>query len=219
MTFYPACGILKTANAKGKNAVISIDRFEEILGELAEELPAEFYTGLNGGILIEDRHPLHPADRNGDLYIMGEYRNDPSTGRCIVLYYGSFRRVFRHLDEDELRTEMRKVLRHEFRHHVEGRAGVRDLEEWTRIRSAPTVHGRTPNKQKSTAAQVHPLQQCSFFQFSSSRRKPFSFSPAITRSSVFSSGARTVCRWMPPVRSHSGRAFECSSLLQKASAS
>ena len=106
MTFYPACGILKTANAKGKNAVISIDRFEEILGELAEELPAEFYTGLNGGILIEDRHPLHPADRNGDLYIMGEYRNDPSTGRCIVLYYGSFR------------------------HHVEGRAGVRDLEEW-----------------------------------------------------------------------------------------
>ena len=38
MTFYPACGILKTANAKGKNAVISIDRFEEILGELAEEL-------------------------------------------------------------------------------------------------------------------------------------------------------------------------------------
>ena len=53
MTFYPACGILKTANAKGKNAVISIDRFEEILGELAEELPAEFYTGLNGGILID----------------------------------------------------------------------------------------------------------------------------------------------------------------------
>ena len=110
--------------------MISIDRFEEILGELAEELPAQFYTGLNGGILIEDRHPLHPADRNGDLYIMGEYRNDPSTGRCIVLYYGSFRRVFRHLDEDELRTEMRRVLRHEFRHHVEGRAGVRDLEEW-----------------------------------------------------------------------------------------
>ena len=130
MTFYPAYGILKTANAKGKIAVISIDRFEEILGELAEELPAEFYTGLNGGILIEDRHPLHPADRNGDLYIMWEYRNDPSTGRCIVLYYGSFRRVFRHLDEDELRTEMRRVLRHEFRHHVEGRAGVRDLEEW-----------------------------------------------------------------------------------------
>ena len=29
-----------------------------------------------------------------------------------------------------LTEEMRKVLRHEFRHHVEGRAGVRDLEVW-----------------------------------------------------------------------------------------
>ena len=128
MTFYPAYGILKTVNAKGKSAVISIDRFEEILGELAEELPAEFYTGLNGGILIEDRHPLHPADRNGDLYIMGEYRVDPAMGKDIVMCYGSFRRVFRGLDEAALTEEMRKVLRHEFRHHVEGRAGVRDLE-------------------------------------------------------------------------------------------
>ena len=104
MTFYPAYGILKTANAKGKIAVISIDRFEEILGELAEELPAEFYTGLNGGILIEDRHPLHPADRNGDLYIMGEYRNDPSTGRCIVLYYGSGVRDLEEWDADQIRA-------------------------------------------------------------------------------------------------------------------
>ena len=110
--------------------MISIDRFEEILSELAEELPAEFYHGLNGGILVEDRHPLHPADVDGDLYILGEYRIDPAMGRCIILYYGSFRRVFRHLDEDALREEMRKVLRQEFRHHIEGRAGVRDLEEW-----------------------------------------------------------------------------------------
>ena len=58
--------------------MISIDRFEEILGELAEELPAEFYHGLNGGILVEDRHPLHPTDVDGDLYILGEYRIDPA---------------------------------------------------------------------------------------------------------------------------------------------
>ena len=213
MTFYPAYGILKTVNAKGKSAVISIDRFEEILGELAEELPAEFYTGLNGGILIEDRHPLHPADRNGDLYIMGEYRNDPSTGRCIVLYYGSFRTRTSSVPRCAGCSAMSSAT-------MSKAAPVYAIwRNGTRIRSAPTVHGRTPNKQKSTAAQVHPLQQCSFFQFSSSRRKPFSFSPAITRSSVLSSGARTVCRWMPPVRSHSGRAFECSSLLQKASAS
>ena len=65
--------------------MISIDRFEEILGELAEELPAEFYHGLNGGILVEDRHPLHPADVDGDLYILGEYRIDTAMGHHSVL--------------------------------------------------------------------------------------------------------------------------------------
>ena len=91
--------------------MISIDRFEEILSDLAEEI-------------------LHPEDRNGTLYVMGQYRIDPAMGKYIVMYYGSFKRAYRHLDEDELTEEMRKVLRHEFRHHVEGRAGVRDLEVW-----------------------------------------------------------------------------------------
>ena len=180
MTFYPACGILKTANAKGKNAVISIDRFEEILGELAEELPAEFYTGLNGGILIEDRHPLHPADRNGDLYIMGEYRNDPSTGRCIVLYYGSFRRVFRHLDEDELRTEMRRVLRHEFRHHVEGprrcaRSGGMGRGSDPRL---PCTEGRRINR-KALPHRFTPCSSALFFSFPLREGSP---SPSVRRS-------------------------------------
>ena len=67
--------------------MISIDRFEEILSDLAEEIPQSFYEELN-------------------------------------------KRAYRHMGEDELTEEMRKVLRHEFRHHVEGRAGVRDLEVW-----------------------------------------------------------------------------------------
>ena len=50
--------------------------------------------------------------------------------KYIVSYDGSVNRSYRHVDEDELTEEMRKVLRHEFRHHVEGRAGVRDLEVW-----------------------------------------------------------------------------------------
>ena len=99
--------------------MISIDRFEEILSDLAEEIPQSFYEELNGGIVVEPGYLLHPEDRNGTLYVM-----------YIVMYYGSFKRAYRHLDEDELTEEMRKVLRHEFRHHVEGRAGVRDLEVW-----------------------------------------------------------------------------------------
>ena len=107
--------------------LLSFDQVGELLDEMAEEFPQEFYAELNGGISLLPEAREDPEGE--DLYIMGEYCND-MMGRYIVLYYGSFRRVFRHLDEDELRTEMRKVLRHEFRHHVEGRAGVRDLEEW-----------------------------------------------------------------------------------------
>ena len=110
--------------------MVSIDRFEALLDALASELPAAFYEGLNGGIVIDAGHPLHPADQTGDLYIMGEYRTDPAMGRYIVLFYGSFRRVMGNLSEEAWREEMRDVLRHEFRHHVEGRAGVRDLEVW-----------------------------------------------------------------------------------------
>ena len=110
--------------------MISIDRFEEILSDLAEEIPQSFYEELNGGIVVEPGYLLHPEDRNGTLYVMGQYRIDPAMGKYIVMYYGSFKREYRHLDEDELTEEMRKVLRHEFRHHVEGRAGVRDLEVW-----------------------------------------------------------------------------------------
>ena len=110
--------------------MISIDRFEEILGGLADELPDAFFDELNGGIIVDPGHPLHPADEHGDLYVMGEYRTNHAMGNYIVLYYGSFRRVFYDADEAEITEEMRKVLRHEFRHHVEGRAGVRDLEDW-----------------------------------------------------------------------------------------
>ena len=67
--------------------MISIDQFEKILETLAEELPTEFYEQLNGGIIVDPGHPLHPADESGDLYIMGEYRTDPAMGKYIVMYY------------------------------------------------------------------------------------------------------------------------------------
>ena len=33
--------------------MISIDRFEEILSDLAEEIPQSFYEELNGGIVVD----------------------------------------------------------------------------------------------------------------------------------------------------------------------
>ena len=58
--------------------MISIDRFEEILSDLAEEIPQSFYEELNGGIVVEPGYLLHPADRSGTLYVMGQYRIDPA---------------------------------------------------------------------------------------------------------------------------------------------
>ena len=67
--------------------MISIDRFEEILSDLAEEIPQSFYEELNGGIVVEPGYLLHPEDRSGTLYVMGQYRIDPAMGKvyCNVL--------------------------------------------------------------------------------------------------------------------------------------
>lgn len=70
---------------------------------------------------------LHPAALDHDLFVLGEYHHDRYLGRFIVLYYGSFVNCFTCSDE-ELRVQIRKVLLHEFRHHLESLAGERDLE-------------------------------------------------------------------------------------------
>lgn len=112
---------------KGVSRVIDIDRFGEILGELVDELPEEFFDELNLGVRVDPGAKLHPDAIDNDLYILGEYETS-NMGNGIVLYYGSFGRLWGHLDEDALRDELRRTLRHEFRHHMEGRAGERGLE-------------------------------------------------------------------------------------------
>ena len=107
--------------------MITIDRFGEILDEMACELPMEFYDELNLGISISPEYRLHPEAREDDLYIMGEYQSS-QIGSGIVIYYGSFMKLYGGLPETELYDELRKTLRHEFRHHMERRAGERGLE-------------------------------------------------------------------------------------------
>lgn len=107
--------------------MISIEEFSRILDDLAQELPDEFYDELNLGISISEEAKLHPQARGSDLYIMGEYFHS-QMGRGIVMYYGSFARIHGRLSEEALIRELRGTLRHEFRHHMEGRAGERGLE-------------------------------------------------------------------------------------------
>lgn len=108
--------------------MVSIDEFSLILDDLASELPEEFYDELNLGISVSEDAKPHPQSQFGDLFIMGEYFRS-QMGCGIVIYYGSFERIHRHLPKEELACEMRATLRHEFRHHLEGRAGERGLEK------------------------------------------------------------------------------------------
>ncbi|MCD7957204.1 MAG: metallopeptidase family protein [Lachnospiraceae bacterium] len=107
---------------------MTFDEFETATYEIADTFPADFYRELNGGIMVKPRALLHPADLRGDLFVLGEYHRDRYLGRFIVLYYGSFMRCCGAWSDDALRVKLRKVLLHEFRHHLESLAGERDLE-------------------------------------------------------------------------------------------
>lgn len=108
--------------------MISFDEFETITLEIAETFPEDFFRELNGGIMVKEGSRLHPAAEDHDLFIMGEYRRDHFLGRFIVLYYGSFGRCFGGCSAEDLKLQIRKVLLHEFRHHLESLAGEYDLE-------------------------------------------------------------------------------------------
>ncbi|MDD4690618.1 MAG: metallopeptidase family protein [Eubacterium aggregans] len=113
--------------------MIGIDGFQGILEELAGELPRDFYRELNRLIILEEGAKRSPQSvPEAPLYIMGEYTVD-ALGRGITLYYGSFVQVYGGLAEKDLRDAMRRVLRHEFRHHLESLSGIRDLEILDRI--------------------------------------------------------------------------------------
>lgn len=107
----------------------------EILEELAEELPEEFFDELNGGVVLQEEAKPHPQG-SGDLWIMGEYCKGGYLGRYINIYYGSFSILYGNLSREELKKELRHTLRHEFRHHLESRAGEKDLEVIDAIRLA-----------------------------------------------------------------------------------
>lgn len=108
--------------------MISIDEFEELVRKAADELPDRFFDELQGGVAIIEGEKFHPKSADGDIYVMGEYVKS-ETGNVIYMYYGSFAAAYCGYDKEALYKEVRRVLRHEFRHHVEGMAGIRELED------------------------------------------------------------------------------------------
>jgi len=109
--------------------MMTIDEMQDVLDELAEELPEAFYRELNGGIvLLPEAKESEYTQRPGDLYTLGEYHRGGGLGNYIKIYYGSFEHVFGTLPDEAMKNELRKTLRHEFRHHLEHLAGEDGLE-------------------------------------------------------------------------------------------
>lgn len=108
--------------------MVTIDEAHDLLDEVAQELPEEFWEGLNGGVSLLPQAKRSPEARADDLYVLGEYRIDPALGRYINIYYGSFQRLFGDIPPQRLKKKLRKTLFHEFTHHVESLAGERGLE-------------------------------------------------------------------------------------------
>ncbi|MBR2714851.1 MAG: metallopeptidase family protein [Ruminococcus sp.] len=106
--------------------MISYEECGQMLDEIADELPIELYRELNGGIVLERGHRMHPCAVNNDLYILGVYVRD-ILGKRIILYYGSFIKVFKDKTKDEYYEHLKKTLRHEVLHHNEFLAGCNDL--------------------------------------------------------------------------------------------
>lgn len=103
--------------------MISAAEYRKIISELMDELPEEFFRDLTGGVIISEAAPVPDYARDGDLFVMGHYRVSSGV-RQIVMYRGSFCRVYPCADAEEARRILRGVLRHEFRHHMESLGGV-----------------------------------------------------------------------------------------------
>ena len=106
--------------------MISYEECGAMLDDIADELPVELYRELNGGIVLDRGYRMHPCAVNNDLYILGVYIRD-NLGKRIVIYYGSFIRVFKNKTREQYYEHLKKTLRHEVLHHNEYLAGCNDL--------------------------------------------------------------------------------------------
>lgn len=90
-----------------------------------DELPEAFYKELSGGVIVSEATVIPDYARANDLYTLGKYMVYSGI-RQVVMYKGSFDRVFPQADVSEAKQRLRGVLRHEIRHHLESLGKVRD---------------------------------------------------------------------------------------------
>jgi len=126
LRFAAICGKVEE-QLRGCDELLSIDEVNELLDEVAEELPGEVFRDLNGGVSLLPDTKLSEYSLAGDLYTLGEYcRNQ--MGRYINIYYGSICAVYPGATREQMRARLKELLAHELTHHLESLAGERDLE-------------------------------------------------------------------------------------------
>ena len=113
--------------------MITFDEVGEMLDDIADEIPRDFFKELNGGIVLLPDTKVHKESGGAQtLYTLGEYHNDRQgyggLGRYITIFYGSFTALYGRCSRRHQKEELRKVLLHEFTHHLESLAGEYGLE-------------------------------------------------------------------------------------------
>ena len=103
--------------------MISSVEYSRIVSDLMDELPQEFFRELSGGVIVSEAAPIPDYARGDDLFTMGQYQYSAGI-RQIVMYRGSFDRVYPYADAAEAKKLLRGILRHEFRHHMEALANI-----------------------------------------------------------------------------------------------
>ena len=103
--------------------MISLEEYKKIISELLDELPEAFFQKLSGGVIVSEAAVIPYYARGNDLYTLGEYQIYSGI-RQIVMFKGSFDRIYPYADAAEARDLLRGILRHEFRHHLEYLGGI-----------------------------------------------------------------------------------------------
>jgi len=101
----------------------------DMLDVVIDEIPAEYFDGLNGGVVLSQRAKHNPQIPSNQYWVLGEYKVQGNLGRMIEIYYGSVLQVYGDRSEEEMTAALRRVVRHELQHHVESLAGDHTLED------------------------------------------------------------------------------------------
>lgn len=103
--------------------MISTEEYKAIISDLMDELPEAFFRDLTGGVIMSEALVIPDYARENDLFTLGQYQVYCGV-RQIVMFKGSFDRLYPQAGVSEARNILRGVLRHEFRHHIEFLGGI-----------------------------------------------------------------------------------------------